>query len=207
MPHSSPEDQPSIRLPHPLALQLIERLRAHPQSRILEFCTGSGRNAAALRAAGFTVVGLEDPAADAFDRLSTLSGSFAAILSTHGLLHDSPAAVGERVTALAALLDSEGTFHAAFGSVRDARFGRGTRLDARTFAPSDGDERGIAHAYFTRAELERLLAPHLQVERLDERDADAVAGAWAHPLRPLAGAVHWFVTAHRHPLSPKAMSS
>jgi hypothetical protein len=194
MPPSSPPGQPSIRPPHPLALALIERLR--PGSRVLEFCTGSGRNLTALRAAGLEVAGIADETAAGFDG-SSVPGGFDAILSTHGLLHGTSADIAARTALLGGLLMPGGSFYAVFGSTGDARFGRGERIAASTFAPLAGDERGIAHTYFTRSALSALLRPHLAIDSLDERNADAIAGSWAHPAQPLRGAVHWFVTAHR----------
>ena len=194
MPPSSPPGQPSIRPPHPLALALIERLR--PGSRVLEFCTGSGRNLTPLRAAGFDAAAVADEAAAGYD-LSSFPAGFDAILSTHGLLHGTTADIAARVAALGALLSPGGLFYAVFGSTGDARYGRGERIAPATFAPLDGDERGVPHTYFTRSALSELLEPHLAIDSLDERAADAIAGSWAHPTQPLRGAVHWFVTAHR----------
>jgi len=60
MPTPSPQDESSIRPPHPLAARLVERLRERPESRILDFGAGSGRNSAALRRAGYDVVTVDD---------------------------------------------------------------------------------------------------------------------------------------------------
>jgi hypothetical protein len=81
--------------------------------------------------------------------------------------------------------------------VRDARFGKGRRIADETFAPLDGDEQGVAHTYFRRAQLDELLRPHYIVERLEETGVDDVAGAWAHRERPLSNAIHWFAIARR----------
>ena len=164
---------------------------------MLDYCTGSGRNSAALRAAGFEVVGISDSAADDPESLSPAIGTFAATVSTHGLLHGTVAAIASRLAHIADRLEPGGLLYAAFGSVRDARYGTGQRIAAATFAPLDGDERGVAHTYFTRAELEALLGSHFDIEALDDRDVDAVAGTWAHGERPLSRAVHWFVIARR----------
>ncbi len=193
MPPSSPPDEPPIRPAHPLALRLAERLR--PGGRVLEFGTGNGRNAAVLTAAGFDVTRIDDGAAERDEPLPSVPGGYAAVISTHGLLHGSTGQIAARVDALCAALDRGGFFYAVFGSTHDGRFGRGTRLESRTFAPVDGDERGVAHTFFVREEVEALLAPFVTLEHLEERSADDVAGTWAHPTRPLAGAVHWFAAA------------
>ncbi len=162
---------------------------------VLEFASGSGRNVAALSRAGFTVAAIDDRTAATVEPFAGISGSFAATLSTHGLLHGSVATIAHHVAEIAGLLEKNGLLYATFGSVRDARFGEGERLDEFTFAPVAGDERGIAHAFFNRQGVTELLEPHFAIESLEEHDVDAVAGSWAHRERSLRGAVHWFAIA------------
>ncbi len=150
-----------------------------------------------MRAAGFDVVEISDADADSAEALSPAIGTFAAAVSTHGLLHGTVAAITARISRIGDRLAPDGLLHATFGSVRDARFGTGRRIAAATFAPLDGDERGVAHSYFTRTELESLLQPRYDVEALDQNGVDSVAGSWAHRRRALADAVHWFVIARR----------
>lgn len=183
--------------PHPLAERLIERLQSAPESRVLDFAEGSGRNGTALRRAGFTVVAIADDAADRTAPLPGESASFSAVLSTHGLLHGTPGAIAARVRALSQRLESGGLLYATFGSTHDARFGEGERIDDSTFSPDDGDERGVAHAYFDRDRLLALLDPDFEVELLREHSVDEVAGSWAHRERPLTGAVHWYAIARK----------
>jgi hypothetical protein len=124
-----------------------------------------------------------------------ISGPFTAALSTHGLLHGDATTIARNVAQLARLLEEGGLLYATFGSVCDARFGQGERLDEFTFAPSGGDERGIAHAYFDRKRLVKLLRPDYDIQALEEYKVDELAGSWGHKERPLAGAVHWFAIA------------
>ena len=166
-----------------------------PGARVLDFCTGRGRNATALRAAGFEVVAVADGDVDRDDALPGAGETFAAAISTHGLLHGIPDRIDARVAAIAARLDRGGLFFATFGSIADARFGRGTRLGPSTFAPDNGDERDVAHTYFTRAQLDDLLRRHFEIERMWEVETDAIAGSWAHARQPLHDAVHWFLVA------------
>ena len=179
----SPEPVP--RPPHPLALALIERLRDRPGARVLEIGAGSGRNTRALVAAGLHVCTLpvDEPAA--------------AALSTHALLHGTPAEIGGRLDALAAALESGAPLFGTFGSTRDARCGTGDEVAAYVYAPRDGDEAGVAHAYFDAPRLRALLAPHFVIESMAEVDVDEIAGQWAHPNDPLHNAVHWFVIARK----------
>ena len=175
---------------------LLERLRTRPGARVLDFCTGSGRNATILRTAGYDVLAVSDADADRAE-LSSSGDGFAAAISTHGLLHGTLDEIAERIARIAAALEPRGLLYAAFGSVRDARYGSGARIAEATFAPLDGDERGVAHTYFTRERLETLLRPRYVIESLDETGVDALAGAWAHRERPLVKAVHWLAVAHR----------
>jgi tellurite methyltransferase len=195
MPPTSPE-QASARPPHPLALRLIA---AHGGAsvRAIDLATGSGRNAHALRGAGIDVLAIDDAQAASPEALAGASGRYAAVLSTHGLLHGTPASIGATLAAVAARLEPQGRLYATFGSTRDARFGAGTQIEPFVFAPHDGDERGVAHAFFDQRRLRSLLDRNFTIEWMEERDADAIAGAWAHREKPLESSVHWFVEARK----------
>lgn len=162
---------------------------------MLEFASGRGRNTEALREAGLTVVAVDDPIAASATPLRDVAGPFAAALSTHGLLHGTPAKIGTVVSQIAGLLAQGAPLYATFGSVGDARFGSGMRLEEFVYAPQTGDERGIAHAFFDRARLDALLADHFTILSLEERAVDEIAGRWAHSAHPLSGTVHWFAIA------------
>ncbi|HEY1881884.1 MAG TPA: hypothetical protein VGG51_02440 [Candidatus Cybelea sp.] len=181
--------------PHPLAVRLVEHLRAAPAARVLEFASGRGRNTEALRADGLTVITVDDRTAGSAAPLEGLSGRFAAALSTHGLLHGTPATIAATLAGIAGLLAKGAPLYATFGSVNDARFGSGTKIDEFAYAPESGDERGVAHAFFDRERLRALLGTQFTILSLEERDAGQSAGHWAHSARPLSDAVHWFAVA------------
>ena len=155
---------------------------------MIEIGHGSGRNHRALEAAGFEIVHFSSELAPA---------TGAAALSTHALLHGAPDEIAALLAEIARELAAGAPFLATFGSQRDARFGTGTRLGPATFAPTEGDERGVAHSYFDEATLRGVLDEHFAIEELREVEVDAIAGGWAHERAPLSGAVHWFVVAHR----------
>jgi hypothetical protein len=181
-----------VSSPHPLTRRLIERLQWRPANPILDFAAGSGRNGEALRRAGFSVISVADDVAASTSPLAGVADPVSAALSTHGLLHGTPCAIAARVRAIGDCLEPGGLLYATFGSIRDARFGCGERIDDATYAPLDGDERGVAHTYFDGARLRALLEDGFVIESLDECGVDGIAGSWAHRERPLAGAVHWF---------------
>jgi SAM-dependent methyltransferase len=191
MPLTSPPDTGSIRPPHPLALRIIEGPNGPSAGPVLDFGTGSGRNATALRGAGFEVVAIPD----GDDGSNLAFRGYAAALSTHALLHGWPDDISQRVRRIAQALVPGGGFYATFGSTDDARFGAGTQLGPQTFAPENGDEAGIAHSYFDEAAVREVLASHFDVTALAQFGVDAIAGTWAHPTAPLQGAIHWFVEA------------
>ena len=181
MKADSPEAVP--RPPHPLALDLIDRLRGRPGAPVLEVGTGSGRNTRALVAAGLRVhTALQD-------------GPYAAALTTHALLHGTPASIGRALTTIAAALEADAPLYGTFGSTKDARYGIGTELEAHVYVANDGDEAGVPHAYFDESRLRELVATDFAIESMREVPVDDVAGKWAHTSAPLRGAVHWFVIA------------
>jgi hypothetical protein len=173
------------RPPHPLALALIERLRDRPGARVLEIGAGSGRNTRALVAAGLKVGSAPE------------GGPYAAGLTTHALLHGTPASLAGELASIAGALEHDAPLFATFGSTRDARYQTGTLLEPYVYAQDEGDERGVAHAYFDATRLRTLLEPYFAIESMREVVVDDIAGRWAHPTSALQDAVHWFVIAKR----------
>ncbi|HWT04761.1 MAG TPA: hypothetical protein VN224_03315, partial [Xanthomonadales bacterium] len=65
------------------------------------------------------------------------------------------------------------------------------------FAPGEGAELGIPHAYFDRDGVIELLLG-FTIESMEEVDVDEIVGRWAHADDDeVAGRVHWFVVARR----------
>ena len=178
MPSDSP--QPFPRPPHPLALELIGRLRDRPGAFVLEIGSGSGRNTRALEAAGLRVIDLDT------------NEAAAAALSTHTFLHGTPESLANLLARASERLEPGALFFVTFGSIRDARFGQGTRIEENVYAPQAGDERGVPHAFFDETSLRRLLADTWNIESLHEEQVDDIAGSWAHEKMPLHRAFHWF---------------
>jgi protein-disulfide isomerase-like protein with CxxC motif len=183
-------DAENLRRAHPLAVALIERLGANSGARVLEIACGRGRNTAALRAAALCVHAIPDEAVGEFET----RGTFDAALSTHGFLHGTPPATDALVVRTAAALHAGALFYSTFASASDARYGKGRRVAADTFAPESGNEAGVPHRYFTESSLRALLIPYFDIESLDERNVDAIVGRWAHEAPP-SGSVHFFVRA------------
>jgi hypothetical protein len=178
--------------PHPLAQSLIAHAAdvalAGP---VLEVGSGSGRNTRALVDAGIAVVAVPDETP--YTQLPGSYENYAAALATHAYLHGASDKVRAGIAELRRVPRRGAPAYLTLGSIRDARYGLGIPLDDRSFAPGDGDEAGIPHAYFDRDGVIETMHG-FAITTLDEVDADATAGRWAHGDEPI-GRVHWFVVA------------
>jgi hypothetical protein len=178
--------------PHVLAQRLIATARERPLAGpVLEIGTGSGRNTRALVAAGLTVDEVDDSVP--YTQLPAAYERYGAALSTHAYLHGSSDKVRAGLAELRRVVLRDAPIFLTLGSIRDARYGLGMRFDDSSFAPGDGDEAGIPHAYFDRDGVVDLLRGYTIVS-LDEVDADDTVGRWAHDDTEV-GRVHWFVVA------------
>ena len=183
----TPETEPG----HPLADRLIETLRDQGiDGPVIEIGIGRGRNTRALEAAGLAVMPIED--AVPYTQLPGPGNRFVAALATHAYLHGETAKLRAGFAELARVLAPAGDAFFTLGSIKDARFGFGIPFDDITFAPGDGEEAGIPHAYFDRAGVAELLRG-FDIVSLEETAVDEIVGQWAHERDPSGGRVHWFV--------------
>ncbi len=202
-------------VPHPLALELAERLA--PGDRVLLLGVGSGRSVPCLLAAGACVDALEEDAArarSAADRFAAderfrvvraaygepvpFAGPFDAALSTHALQHGSFAGLADAARAARDRLRPGAPFFLTLGSKRDPRFRSGRRIGRHVVIPRDGSEAGVPHVYLDEPEVRALLAG-FDLESAVEDSAAEAAGRWAHTEAERAALVHWFVRARRRP--------
>ncbi len=185
MPHPSTQDA------HPLAYRLIELLH-DTRGEIIEVGTGRGRNTRALVAAGFPVVEIGEDVA-----YTQLPGrGFIGALATHAYLHGTLAKLRIGFAELARVLAPGAPIAVTLGSINDARFGLGEPYDEVTFAPGDGPEIGIPHAFLDRDGVTDVLRP-FGIESCAEVAVDALVGRWAHEDDAVTGKVHWFVVARK----------
>jgi hypothetical protein len=214
----SGNDTPAAKaapVPHPFALELAPLLAAEPSARVLLVGIGNGRNLPPFIAAGLRVDAVESDAVRARDaavrfaaessvRITRagyagpypFAGGFAGALCTSALLHGTPVEVARTLAAIRARLRPGAPLFATFGSTRDPRFGRGTRVDAATYAPDDGAESGVPHAFFD-AERLRSILDGFALDSAYEGSAADTAGRWAHEPEDAAALIHWFVKAQR----------
>ncbi len=172
---------------------MIDRYRRDGLSGpLLEIAAGAGRNSRAFAAAGIPLVATAD--ADPYTQLPGARDAYAAAFSSHGYLHGAVAKLRAGLAELRRVLRSGGPVALVLGSINDERFGFGEALDERTFAPGDGPEKGVPHAYFERDGIVELLRG-FTIDSLEEVDATDVVGRWAHPGEPPQRIRHWFVEA------------
>jgi len=182
----SPEDG------HPLAYDLVRLYRADGGAKpVIEVHAGSGRNTHVLTRAGLPVVTTRDD--EPYTQLPGARGAYGGALSTHGYLHGAVAKLRAGIAELRRVLEPGSPVALTLGSISDARYGFGTPLDEHTFAPGDGEEAGIPHAFLDRDGVYEVLGRSFRIETLGEVAADDIVGHWAHE-NP-RGIVHWFVTA------------
>ena len=125
------------------------------------------------------------------------SGSFAAVLSTHGLLHGTFEVIGASVEAIAAKLEPGGGFSrpSARFATRDSR--RVWRSSVSFTLRWTATSAASPHAFFDEPRLRALLEGRFALESVEERNADEIAGDWAHREKPLRSSAHWFVHARK----------
>jgi hypothetical protein len=184
----------SAETAHPLAERLIRLAREQPlDGPVIEVGTGSGRNARALVAAGIPNVSVPD--STPYTQLPGSREMYAAALSTHAYLHGASAKLRAGIAELRRVLKHGAPIFITLGSFKDARYGLGIPFDERSFAPGEGAELGIPHAYFDRDGVIELLFG-FGIESLEEAEVDDIVGRWAHDDE-IVGRVHWFVQARR----------
>jgi hypothetical protein len=187
---------PSAQGAHPLARQLLALVADRPVGGpVIEVGTGSGRNTRALVDAGVQVVSVPDDVL--YTQLPGTHETYGAALSTHGYLHGTTAKLRAGFAELRRVLRPGAPIFITLGSIADARYGLGIPFDERSFAPGEGEEMGIPHAYFDRDGVNEILEGFFTVEEAEEVDVDEIVGRWAHAENDVTARVHWFVRARR----------
>ena len=150
---------------------------------------------ARLKSPGVPVVATRED--DPYTQLPGERDAYAAAFSSHGYLHGASAKVRAGIAELRRVLVQGAPIYLTLGSIHDERFGFGEALDETTFAPGDGPEKGIPHAYFERDTVIELLRG-FTIESLEEVDATNIVGTWAHePDEEQLPILHWFAVATR----------
>ncbi len=186
----------SAQTAHPLAERLIARIREHPlDGPVIEVGTGSGRNTRALVDAHIRVLSVPD--STPYTQLPGRREEYGAAMSTHAYLHGTSAKLRAGIAELRRVLRPNAPVFITLGSFKDARYGLGIPFDERSFAPGEGAELGIPHAYFDHDGVIELMLG-FAIESMEEVDVDEIAGRWAHGGDDeVVGRVHWFVAARR----------
>jgi hypothetical protein len=187
---------PSAQSAHPLARVLLAFAADRPLAGpVIEVGSGSGRNTRALVDAGLQIVSVPDEVP--YTQLPGTHETYAAALATHAYLHGTTAKLRAGFGELRRVLRPGAQIYVTLGSLRDARYGLGVPFDERSFAPGEGDEVGIPHAYFDRDGVTEIFEGLFVVDQAEEAAVDEIVGRWAHTDDAVKGRVHWFVRAHR----------
>jgi hypothetical protein len=204
----------SSEAPHPLALRLRAEIRAGRASGpVIILGSGSGRNIPPFLGGGLTLTTVDDDpersasvrrrfagrseitwVTSSYAQLPNVPGAYGAALSTHALLHGTRAKTKSIFAEIFRVLRPNAPLFVTLGSIHDARYGVGEAIDISSFAPTEGGEHGVPHVYFEEEGV-RDLASRFVIESLDEVDADALVGRWAHSGD--AGRRHWFLAARK----------
>ena len=186
----------SAQAAHPLAQRLVALVREHPlDGPVIEVGTGSGRNTRALVDARIPVLSVPD--STPYTQLPGSREEYGAALSTHAYLHGTSAKLRAGIAELRRVLRPNAPVFITLGSFKDARYGLGIPFDEFSFAPGEGPELGIPHAYLDHdGVVESMLG--FTIESMEEVDVDDIVGRWAHADDDeIVGRVHWFVVARR----------
>jgi hypothetical protein len=186
----------SAQTAHPLAERLIARAREHPfDGPVIEVGYGSGRNTRALVDARIPHLSVPDNIP--YTQLPGSREEYGAALSTHAYLHGTSAKLRAGIAELRRVLRPNAPVFVTLGSFKDARYGLGLPFDEFSFAPGEGPELGIPHAYLDHdGVVESMLG--FTIESMEEVDVDDIVGRWAHADDDeIVGRVHWFVVARR----------
>jgi SAM-dependent methyltransferase len=120
---------------------------------------------------------------------------FHGIILWNVIQHADLAKITRVMTNLKGNILPKGLFLLSMKSTKSEEVGRGKRVEENTYVLTEGAETGVPHHYFSRAELERLLAP-FQVIHLVESQEDYLAVAYktfiAKDTLPYHNA-HWVV--------------
>ena len=162
--------------PHEDMPDIVRLLKDRGANTVLDLGSGTGRHVVYLAGSGFSVFGLDnspegihitrqwlaDAGLDANLQLQSMTEKlpyedafFDAVISVQVIHHADRAAIREVVQEITRVLKRGGFLFVTVPKLRN----QGTRfkkLEANTFIPLDGPERGLPHHYFTPAELREV---------------------------------------------------
>jgi tellurite methyltransferase len=186
--------------PLPAVEEFCDYLAENRLNRVLDLGAGGGRHTLLMARKGFRVVALDvsETALSILDRrlgeaglrnvslvkhdmsrLPFIDGYFDGVVSTnvmhHGLTREVNASFGEAFR----VMRSGGAGMFVVVSDKDFRFGSGKRLEAKTYAFTRGEEKGIVHHFFGLDEFKAVLKGFRVIE-LREELLPEKAGKRAH---------------------------
>ncbi len=177
--------------PHEALPEIISLLKARSAKRVLDLGCGSGRHILPLARAGFSVCGFDNSARglllarqdllneqlDAQLQLGDFryplpyrDASFQAVLSVQVIHHAETTSIRKVVAEIERVLAPGGLLFLTVPKYRN-QASRFRQIEAGTFLPEDGPEKGVPHHYFEEGELRELLCG-FQIFRFEVDRAD-----------------------------------
>jgi len=170
--------------PAPKVIEATKKFKSKGFKKILDLGCGTGRNAIFLAKGGFSVcatdiskTGVEITAMNAkrlrlkgiqakvhdMSSIPFPDGSFDAIVCIFAMGHGTLSDAKRTVYEMFRVLKPGGMVVTEFMSTDDPTFGKGEKIEEGTFIGSIEEEKGIAHHYFTKKEIETLFSRFSQV--------------------------------------------
>ncbi|RPJ58702.1 MAG: class I SAM-dependent methyltransferase [Acidobacteria bacterium] len=163
--------------PHEALPEMVNLLKARSLRRVLDLGCGSGRHLVPLARAGFSVFGFDNSThgllfaredlakeqlktelqlGDFRNPLPYRDGSFDAVLSIQVIHHADTKTIERVVAEIGRILAPGGLLFLTVPKFRNQATSF-RQIEARTFVPEDGPEKGLPHHYFDEGELRELL--------------------------------------------------
>jgi len=171
-----------LRQPVPFVAEALSVFKRYKTKRALDLGCGVGRHCVYLAKNGIDVVGVDTSSSAlslakrwaeeeklknvafvraAMTNIPFYDGYFQAVISVSVIHHALKADIEKTVNEIHRVLNRRGLFIANITSVMDPRYGKGKKIEVRTFRTLEAfEEKRFAelHHYFTKHEADQLLA-------------------------------------------------
>jgi ubiquinone/menaquinone biosynthesis C-methylase UbiE len=171
-----PEKTYSIEEPDESVVDFVDFLHKRSGTRVLDLACGAGRHVTYTAEQGFEVNGADISGTglrmtrerlrkrglkaalvkSAMNYLPYKDSCFDAVICTRAIYHQKLAGIEEVLLETRRVLRQSGAVLIDFLSTRTYSYGKGDRIEEKTFAETEGQEKGIFHHFVDKDELRRL---------------------------------------------------